>query len=614
MRKLLLLIPGLLCFAGSQAQETKDDGKTEVIFCSEFKITKPLSQLVAENSGKMDKDIKEKKEMLDKEFRRPYMAKTNPNAQPIGEDPACQKVMGTKDLKAPINSWAGLAGDGYPPDPTGAAGPNHYLQAVNLSYKIYTKTGGAVTNGGPFNLGDLLFGVDQGDPIVMYDKFADRWFVSQFGTTSSKKIYIAISQTNDPTGAYYTYQYTATNFPDYLKFSIWTDGYYMTHNSTSQRVYVFERSVMLTGGSGARMISKTYSPPNDAGFFCPLAGYADGQLPPAGTPCPLFSYEDDGWGSGHVDRINIYEMAVTWGTSPTSTITLKAQLPTQPFDASYDPYWDDIAQPGTTSKLDGIGGVFTFRAQYRVWTGYNSVVLCNGVLVSSTTGQRSIRWYELRQNSSGVWSIYQQSTYTPDTYNRWCGSIAMDDNGSIGLAYAVSGSSTVYPSIRYTGRTAADALNTMTYAESVAKAGSSSQTVTNRFGDYSHTSMDPTDGTLFWHTGEYIASGGNPATWIFSFKIPVAVGVQDYNNESDFIAYTSNGSLNIKVNKLPSDDELVVDLFDITGKKISGKLVIPNANSLETSFNTSGLAAGTYLVRVGKNNSSFQLVKKVIIN
>ena len=615
MRKLCLLILGLLCFNLIKAQDVKDDGKTEVIYCSEFKITKPLRDLVSENSNLTNKDIKEKKEMLDKEFRRPYMAKTNPDALPKGEDPACQKVMGSKELKAPINSWAGLAGDGYPPDPTGAAGPNHYLQAVNLSYKIYTKTGGAVTNGGPFNLGDLLFNVNQGDPIVMYDKFADRWFVSQFGTTSSKKIYIAISQTNDPTGSYYTYQFTANSFPDYLKFSIWTDGYYMTHNSTSQRVYVFERSVMLTGGSGARMISKTYSPPNDGGFFCPLAGFADGQLPPAGTPCPLFSYEDDGWGTGHVDRINIYEMAVTWGTTPASTITLKAQLPTLAFDASYDSYWDDIAQPGTSGKLDGIGGVFTFRAQYRVWTGYNSVVLCCGVLVNSTSGQRSIRWYELRQNSStGAWSIYQQSTYTPDSYNRWCGSIAMDDNGSIGMAYAVSGSSTVYPSIRYTGRTAADALNTMTYSEQIAKAGSSSQTATNRFGDYSHTSMDPVDGTLFWHTGEYIASGGNPATWIFSFKIPVTVSVEDFSSEAAFTAYQSNGKLNIKVNNLPYDDEFIVDIFDITGKKISGKIVNPLSGTIETSFQTSGMAAGTYLIRVGKNNTSFQLVKKVVIN
>lgn len=615
MRKLLLLGLGLLCIAGIQAQNTQDDGKVEVIYCSEFKITKPLKDLVNEKSDITVKDIREKKEMLDKEFRRPYMAKLNPDALPKGEDPASQKIMGTKALKAPLASWNGMPGDGYPPDPTGDAGPDHYMQAVNLSYKIYTKTGGNVANGGPFNLGDLLFNVNNGDPIVMYDKFADRWFITQFGSFWNNKIYIGISKTNDPTGQYYTYQFTASSFPDYLKFSIWTDGYYMTHNSSNQRVYVFERDAMLAGNSGSRMISKTYSPPNGGGFFCPLSAYADGQLPPASTPCPLFSYEDDGWGTGYSDRINIYQMAVTWGTTPTATITLKDQLPTLPFDGSYDSGWNDIAQPGTSNKLDGIGGVFTFRAQHRVWTGYNSVVLCCGVKVSTTTGQRSIRWYELRQNTStGDWSIYQQSTYTPDSYNRWCGSIAMDDNGAIGMAYAISGSSTVYPGLRYTGREASDPLNTMTYSEQVAQAGSSSQTAANRFGDYSHTSLDPVDGTIFWHTGEYISTGGNPATKIFSFKISGGSGVEKYKDGADFTAFNSNGTLNIKVSNLPSDDELVVDLFDIAGKKITGKMDTPSANTLETSFNTTGLSTGTYLVRIGKNNSSFQLVKKVVIN
>jgi hypothetical protein len=154
----------------------------------------------------------------------------------------------------------------------------------------------------------------------------------------------------------------------------------------------------------------------------------------------------------------------------------------------------------------------------------------------------------------------------------------------------------------------------MTYSEQVAQAGSSSQTAANRFGDYSHTSLDPVDGTIFWHTGEYISTGGNPATKIFSFKISGGSGVEKYKDGADFTAFNSNGTLNIKVSNLPSDDELVVDLFDIAGKKITGKMDTPSANTLETSFNTTGLSTGTYLVRIGKNNSSFQLVKKVVIN
>ncbi len=616
MKKYLLTLSLTLVIAGLYSQTQTDDGKVEVITCSKFQITKPLRELLAANPFIETYDMKDKVEMKDRKNRAPYSAKVNENALPIGQDEACQKTMGKKILLAPIANWGGQSSSSYPPDPSGAAGPNHYVQSINSQYRIYTKTGGSVTGGGPFNLGALLFGSNEGDALVLYDKFAGRWVVTEFGTTNN--FYIGISQTADPTGAYYTYQFTSASFPDYLKFSIWTDGYYMTANTSTKRVYAFERDQMLLGNVSSRSINKTFSPPNDGGFACPLSADVDGQLPPLGTPCPIFSYEDDGWGGTAVDRINIYNAAVTWGTTPSMNITLAQQLPTTPFDASYDSNWDDIAQPGTTDKLDGIGGVFTFRAQYRVWTGYHSVVLNQGVKVNSTTGQRGIRWYELRKNSTtGIWSIYQQSTYSPDVLNRWLGSIAMDDNGSIGMAYAVSGVNgitNVYPSLRYTGRLASDPLNTMTYAEQTAAAGNSAQTGINRFGDYSHTALDPTDGTVFWHTGEYIA-GGNPATKIFSFRISTSgSGINENSNTSSLNVFIANGSIQIKASNLPSNEVLIVDLFDINGKKIDGKTLLPNSNRVETSFISSNLAKGTYLVRIGNTNTYFQKVTKVIVD
>jgi hypothetical protein len=457
----------------------------------------------------------------------------------------------------------------------------------------------------------LLFGVNHGDPIFLYDKAADRWFVSQFNYNSPYKVYIGISQTNDPTGAYYTWQFSSTQLPDYLKFAIWQDGYYMTSNQTTQKVVVFERSVMLTGGTSPRMLVKNQTFPTGGGFFCPLAADADGQLPPAGTPCPIFTYTDDGWGGSYVDAVKVYEMSVNWiPSTPTATITNVATLPALAFDASYNSSWNDISQPGTSQKLDGIGGVFTFRAQHRCWTGYNSVVLCMGVKISSS--QRSIRWFELRKNTStNAWSIYQQGTYTPDTYSRWCGSIAMDDNGSIGLAYSISGSSTVYPGLRYTGRNASDPLGTMTYAEQTAQSGTSSQSGINRWGDYSHTSLDPSDGTILWHTGEYYASGQK--TRIYSFRIPVPTGIEAAQQETGVSAYQSGDQLMVEADKLPTDHEMVVDLFDITGKKIDGQNIVAVDHALRTSFGIAGLSAGTYLVRIGEMNTSFQKVVKVAI-
>jgi hypothetical protein len=196
----------------------------------------------------------------------------------------------------------------------------------------------------------------------------------------------------------------------------------------------------------------------------------------------------------------------------------------------------------------------------------------------------------------------------------------MDDNGSIGMAYAVSGSGgtggSVYPSIRYTGRRAVDTpLGTMSFSETTAIAGISAISCSNRFGDYSHTSLDPSDGVTFWHTGEYGGSGGDYGTRIFSFQIPLYVGIEEEKSQTipGVIVYQSGFDLMVRANKLPSNNEMMVDLFDINGQKISGKTIIPISNNFETSFNVSGLAAGTYLVRVGEPNTSFQKVTKVVI-
>ncbi len=609
MRKLSLIFVTLLGVNSLFAQQ--GDVVTEVIYATDFRITKPLYELAKEQPEfKLTGEIK-RKEAIDKQFRRAYHAKSNVTAFPQGEDPALQKQNGTRQANGIETNWEGLSGSSYPPDPTGAAGINHYVQAVNSSYRVYSKTGTPLT--AEIQLSSLLFNSSEGDPIVLYDKYADRWVVTEF-KTQGRRALIAVSKTNDPTGQYYTWQFSSPQFPDYPKYSIWTDAYYMTSNQTTQKVFAFERDSLLAGVAAARAINKTFTPSNNGGFFCPLSADADGQLPPAGTPCPIFSYEDDGWGTGHVDRINIYNMTVTWGATPAATITLVAQLPTQSFDASYNSSWNDISQPGTTNMLDGIGGVFTFRAQYRRWTGYNTVVLNKGVKVNSGGTQRSIRWYELRQSTTtNQWSIYQQGTYAPDNLNRWCGSIAMDDNGSISLAYAVSGETNVYPGIRYTGRAASDPLNQMTFAEVTVASGNSSQEGINRWGDYSHTSLDPVDGTLFWHTGEYIVNG-NPATRIFSFRLPVNTSsIEKANSETDIKAVYRNGKIEISANKLPDVQTLQLDVFDVSGRLIITNQVVPVDMQVQTAISVSNLLKGTYLIRLGCENTFYQKVVKIVI-
>ncbi|MEI6489062.1 MAG: T9SS type A sorting domain-containing protein [Bacteroidota bacterium] len=614
----------ILCFTFSitllSAQNASDNREVHVIPCSYFGISKPLIEIMEYSTLVEDVDNEERVESTDRLYRMPQKFKFSVNdGEEYGEDPSVRQTsMGNRQSLGPLVNWAGQTGNAYPPDPTGAAGLNHYVQAVNLTtFKIFNKTTGAAS--AAVSLGSLWNPAvsNYGDPIVLYDKYADRWFISQFGQGSPNKIYIAISTSSNPNGTYYTYTFTSSEFPDYLKFSIWDDGYYMTSQQTTDKVFCFERDKMLAGNPAARSISVNFNTGTVSGFYIPLPADADGVLPPAGTPLPFFSYYDNAWGGGN-DAIKVWSMSVNWiPTTPTAIITNSPTvINTSAFDASYNIAWNDIPQPIHSQRLDGLGGVCMFRAQWRKWATYNSVVLNFAVQISSNPIKRGIRWCELHQDQiTNQWSLYQEGTFAlSDATNRFMGSIAMNGEGSIGMCYAILDSlNGISASLAYTGRLASDPLGTMSFAETVAIAGSGAQTANNRFGDYSHTSIDPSDDVTFWHTGEYLVNGG-VATRIYSFKLPLGNGIAENNSENTIInAFQQGYSLIVNATQLPNADELQVDLFDAQGKLLNSKKVIPVSNSFETSFDISNLALGTYLVRIGKANSYFQKVKKVIL-
>ncbi|MCB0479359.1 MAG: T9SS type A sorting domain-containing protein [Crocinitomicaceae bacterium] len=451
----------------------------------------------------------------------------NPNALPHGMDPALQKHYNTHSMRAPLIQWDGMNvndGQATPPDPSGAVGPNHYFEMVNVKFEIFDRSGNTIM--GPNSLGSIwtsLIGsnVNDGDPIVMYDEYVDRWFVSQF-RTSNNALLVGVSQTSDPTGSYYLYQFPlGSSFPDYPKYSIWSDGYYITSNKSGDQCYALERDKMIAGDPGAQIVGFTIPQIATPGFFSALPTHAYKTLPPVGTPCYLFYFQDDGWSGVSSDHVKVWEVDVDWTNTANSTISNPVQIPVSPFDSDFTANWDDIEQPGTNAKLDGIPGAFMYPASYMKFSGYSSVVLNHTVDVNGSN-HAGIRWYEFRE-TGGVWSLYQEGTYSPDNQNRWNGSICMDEQGNIGLAYSVAGSS-VYASLRYTGRLSSDPLGQLTVAETNVFTGTSAQTNTNRFGDYAHMSLDPTDHKTFWYVGEYISSGWK--TGIFSFKL-----ASDFNND-----------------------------------------------------------------------------------
>ncbi len=501
---------------------------------------------------------------------------------------------------------------GFPPDPSGAIGPNHYVQAVNSSWRVYDTEGDS--NSLPMTLSSLWSGSsNDGDPIIMYDQYVDRWFISQF-QVQTNSILIAISVTPDPTEEYYAYEFNLQGFPDYPKYSIWGDAYYMSANSFGHDAVAFEREKMIEGDPTASMIAINAPSVPTGNFYSMLPADADGALPPAGTPCYFFFPGDNSWFGNSTDHIKIFEMSLDWENPNNSSFSLTQELEVESFNANFTPQWDDIDQPGTDQRLDAIAGIFTYRAQYRRWVGHNTMVLAMVVDVDGAN-HAGIRWYELRQDDTGAsepseWSVYQQGTYAPDDdLNRWIPSIGMDDFKNIGMIYNIGGED-MSASIAICGRKSWDNLGELGLWETIVIEGSGAQQNGNRFGDYNHLTLAP-DGETFWGTAEYI-QGGARRTRFFNFKLNDPLSTEEMPEEKIIKRiYQSGSNLMVDLNTLPSDENIVIDVLDAKGVMVSSNTAQPVNQAVSEVINISKLSAGSYFIRIG--NVNYQVVEKIVL-
>ena len=413
-------------------------------------------------------------------------------------------------------------------------------------------------------------------------------------------ILIAVSTTPDPTGTYYQYAYSFPNMPDYPKFGVWPDGYYMSANvfASGSGNYlgtyatVFDRNTMLAGGA-ATMVNFV----NPSSTWSLLPSDCDGVYAPAGAP-NYFLATYDGFGGGNTN-LDVYEFHVDWVTPANTTFTGPLLLTTPAFSIP-----NESPQLGTTNTLDNLADRPMNRLQYRNFGTHQTMVVCQ--TVNAGSGRAGIRWWELRK-TSGAWNIYQEGTYAPsDALYRWMGSIAMDASGNIALGYSTSGT-TIYPDIRFTGRFASDPLGSMTITETVIHAGAGSQTGgLGRWGDYTQMTVDPTALGTFWYTNEYIPTSGsfNWKTRIaaFSFDPPCPVGYASNPNPAN-----GAGSVSANLPQLSWTNGAGATSTSLYFGTNPASLPLVQSGSLATTWNITPLPlsyATTYYWRIDNSNGT----------
>ncbi len=396
-----------------------------------------------------------------------------------------------------------------PSDPTGAVGPNHFIGAWNSSFRIFDKEGEPLTS--TASLSTLFPGNNIGDPIVLYDVQADRFIITEFDSNPNG-FNVAICQGSDPVndGWYvYTTGFSTGSFPDYTKFSIWSDAYYVTANiNSNNKVFAIEREEMLLGNS-SQFVSFPLTGISTSGFYSPqFFNVTDGELPPPGNASVVY-LQDDAWSGVSEDHIKLWTLNVNWDDPGTSTISSPVQIPTTPFISVFDGgSFSNVPQPSGPDQ-DVLQATIMNQAQYRRFNGYNSAIFNFVVDTDGSGGELAgIRWYELRQDNDGdPWTIYQEGTYLSPYNNKhtFSGSMAMDEQGNIGMGYTTCSSSEQI-AIYYTGRLANDTPGQMTIDETLI-AQSNSNNPSFRLADYVHLTLDPSTDRTFWHIAEYFNNG-----------------------------------------------------------------------------------------------------------
>ena len=418
-----------------------------------------------------------------------------------------------------------------PPDTEGSVGATQFVQYVNTAYEVYNKTTGAKVLG-PLagnaiwsGFGGQCQNNDDGDPIVTYDKVAQRWFFAQNVFVTPYTVCIAVSTTSDATGSYNRYSYNLgnVNFPDYPKWGVWPDSvnnaYFQSFNifangfsETGAMACAADRANILAGNPAPNFICEQTPLKN---FFNLLPADLDGTtLPPSGSPGYYVNIATT------TGNLNIWQFSPNFSSPGSSTFTGPTLITTQSFNEVCPNTLRNscVKQPSPGELLEGLSDRLMYRLSYRNFGSHESLLVNHSVVPTSGTAISAVRWYEIRSPGSSP-VVFQQGTFQNNSVSFWMGSMAQDKLGNIALGFSAT-TTFLDPSVIYTGRLVTDTHGTMETPKLIVKGTGVQENTSNRWGDYSDMSVDPTDDCTIWYTQEYIKTTGsfNWNTRIASFK------------------------------------------------------------------------------------------------
>jgi len=396
-----------------------------------------------------------------------------------------------------------------PPDPILTVGPSHVLMGINNQIRAANKSNGStvwsVSWNSFFNSVRPAGAAFTSDPKVMFDPVSQRFFamILFINNNQSKSWWmLAISDSSSITSSTVWTKWALDPtiaapgfFADYPGFGFDGNAIYITSNMFGSTVRV-DMAVIPK----AQLIAGTATV-----SFTQLTDIRQSNNVRAFTiqPAHMFGTGDAFFVSstgGNASTIYFYRVNNPLG-SPTLTKSSR-------FVGSYS-FPPNAAQSGGGSINTGDTRLFNAVWQNNsLWCAHNT----------NSGGRSAARWYEF---DTSAWpsapTTVQSGTVTGTGLHYYYPTVAVDQSNNAAIGFSRS-SSSEFASAWHTSRNASDPLGTMN-APTLDHSGNTNYGG-GRWGDYSGTVIDPTNGVFFWTMQEF-AKNGSWSNWVSSFSVGV---------------------------------------------------------------------------------------------
>ena len=416
---------------------------------------------------------------------------------------------------APNDTFESTVSDhtGIPPDTHGAVDSMYCVTAINTAIHIQSRSGFNFSNVSLDGFWNplLTHGPGSFDPRVFYDQFNHCWImvVDAYGETAYSMFFVAVSETENPLGAWNMYSYTpdATgadwmDFPNVGYNNKWVG---VTGNmfpnsgfGGGATVFLIDYAAMRAGASSAGF---TQFNENSSFSICAAQTYDT-------TEASLFMLET--W-NNTAGQLQLWKASGPVSAPTFSVVGLPATTIHWRSNASGGS--DFLPQVGTTNKMDAGDDRITsvIYRNGKLWCSHTIFLPASGAITHS-----SILWWQLDTTAHPlqVGEINDPTTAVDYAYS----SIAVNANEDflIGSGYF---SHSVHASGCYSLHMHTDPADSIR-PPVVFRHGQASYYETfgggrDRWGDYSATCLDPRNDTDFWTIQETTVVGTSPNwdTW-----------------------------------------------------------------------------------------------------